>query len=328
MSGLSAVVAKAWRKAGAPLFPWSHRRRPPVILMYHRVSDEPRSGMLDWEGKRVPTGLFRRQLAWLARCRRIVPLSELVARFRSGADTAGMATVTFDDGYADNAEIAAPILRELGVPASFFLATGFIDAQRWMWQDRLEFALHRTSRGTMFMALLGEPVALESVVQRCQLVRRIKRQLKTVPWRVAEREVEALERELDVEPQPPTSFYRFMAWTDAERLARDGFEVGPHTINHAILSRVPIEEMEREILGSRAEIIARIGTSSGIFCYPNGQRADYTVEAKALCQRHFDAALATNSGAATVSELYELPRVAIDRGSRLLRFQREVLLDA
>jgi len=327
MTGLPAISSRAWRRIGAPLFARSHRDQPAVILMYHRVSDEPRSGLLDWDGKRVPGALFRTQLRWLARCRRILPLGDLVQRMRSGADTAGMAAITFDDGYADNAEVAAPILRELGVPAAFFLATGYIDAQRWMWQDRLEYALHRTARRALFVTLLGEQVALDSLAQRWELVRRVKRALKTVPWQIAEREVQQLERELEVAPEPPPPFYRFMGWNDVKRLAQDGFEIGPHTINHTILSRVPVDEMEREILGSRADITARIGAGSSVFCYPNGQPADYSEDTQAICRRHFDAALAANAGVASASLLYALPRVAIDRASRPWRFRREILRD-
>ena len=57
---------------------------------------------------------------------RVVPLSEQVAGRNAGKDMGGTLSITFDDGYRDNFEVAVPILRKLGLPAVFFVTTGFI----------------------------------------------------------------------------------------------------------------------------------------------------------------------------------------------------------
>jgi peptidoglycan/xylan/chitin deacetylase (PgdA/CDA1 family) len=44
--------------------------------------------------------------------------------------------ITFDDGYADNVELAMPILKKLGLPATFFVSTSFIDTKFVPWWDR------------------------------------------------------------------------------------------------------------------------------------------------------------------------------------------------
>jgi peptidoglycan/xylan/chitin deacetylase (PgdA/CDA1 family) len=59
----------------------------------------------------------------------VLPLSEQVAGARAGKDLGGTLSITFDDGYFDNSEVAAPILRRLQLPATFLVTTGFIGSQ-------------------------------------------------------------------------------------------------------------------------------------------------------------------------------------------------------
>ena len=71
-----------------------------------------------------------------------------------GALPARAVAITFDDGYADNATVALPILRELGLPATFFIATGFLDGGR-MWNDTVIEAMRRTPRPTLDLSDFG-----------------------------------------------------------------------------------------------------------------------------------------------------------------------------
>lgn len=106
------------------------------ILMYHRVCD-PAPGVPapTWN---VPPARFRAQLkGLLARGFEPWSLSRLLAAREAGQPIPANAfVVTFDDGYANNLLFAEPILRELGVPATIFLATAFIDSpQRFPFDD-------------------------------------------------------------------------------------------------------------------------------------------------------------------------------------------------
>lgn len=87
-----------------------------VILMYHSVGHRtPRS---------LPPDVFERHLRALKQAFELVPVRQL--RSASAAPQGNVACVSFDDGYRDNYEQAAPILTRLGVPATFFVATGFL----------------------------------------------------------------------------------------------------------------------------------------------------------------------------------------------------------
>jgi peptidoglycan/xylan/chitin deacetylase (PgdA/CDA1 family) len=103
-----------------------------MILMYHHVcpvetvpAEAERSALAGWE-YRVEPADFEKQLLWLQRKRyHFVSLAEYVRTLRDQGRIFGrIAAVTFDDGWRDNHEYAFPILRRLGIPATFFIVSG------------------------------------------------------------------------------------------------------------------------------------------------------------------------------------------------------------
>jgi peptidoglycan/xylan/chitin deacetylase (PgdA/CDA1 family) len=315
VSRLARLPIKVACKAGLGPHLLSRTSGMPVILMYHGVSNEDHAGLLDRDGKHIAVELFRKHLDLLSRKRKVVPLAELTTALADGQDATGMVAITFDDGYLDNYECAAPVLDEFKLCATFFLATNFIGAQRWAWTDRIEAALHAAREQDVHVSILGETVRIGGYAERVQLLRRIKGVLKTLPWNVAEQRVVELENELGVEQEAPWSFYRFMSWDQARSLSAAGFEVGAHTMNHAILSRVSRDDAETEILGSRARIVNELGECSSTFCYPNGKQTDYTPDVMQICSQNFHSALAAVSGAAHIQHRFELRRVGVDNGT-------------
>src|SRR6267143_1774593 len=123
------------------------------ILIYHRVIAEA--------DPLVPGEVCAREFDWqltvLGRWFRVLPLLEAVARLRNGELPVRAACVTFDDGYADNVTTALPILRRHGVPATFFLATAFINGGR-MWNDTVIETVRRAPGN----ALDARPVGLDT----------------------------------------------------------------------------------------------------------------------------------------------------------------------
>lgn len=106
---------------------------PPLILMYHRVA-EPR---VDPWGLAVSPFHFAEQMSLLRRTRHPLGLTEFVERWRGGSLPEQAVAVTFDDGYADNLHEAKPRLDAADVPATVFLATGFLDQTVPFWWDEL-----------------------------------------------------------------------------------------------------------------------------------------------------------------------------------------------
>ena len=101
------------------------------VLVFHRVTDE-----LPEDGVTVSSERFRSILSMLQR--RYTPISagDLVSRLETGHPFSDREVlITFDDGYRDNIEIAAPILESFGFPACFFLTAGYVGTGRTFWWD-------------------------------------------------------------------------------------------------------------------------------------------------------------------------------------------------
>ena len=121
------------RAAEAAGFVDRHSRRAMTIVAFHRVNDE-----LPEDGLTCRTEKFIEFCRFFLRNFRIVNLSEQVEACRRGLNMGGTLSVTFDDGYADNFTVAAPLLKTLKIPATFFVTTGFIGSKIVPpWDDQL-----------------------------------------------------------------------------------------------------------------------------------------------------------------------------------------------
>ena len=103
----------------------SRRYRSKMIsVVFHRVNDTMPDDHLTHS-----SALFHQYCEFFAAHFRVVPLSEQVDACTAGKDLGGTLSITLDDGYRDNFEVAAPILRRLKLPATFFVVSGFIGTQ-------------------------------------------------------------------------------------------------------------------------------------------------------------------------------------------------------
>lgn len=92
-----------------------------TIVAFHRVND-----LLPVDGLTCSAAKFESFCRFFQKYFQVLPVAEQVLGCRAGRDMGGTLSITFDDGYLDNFEVATPILRRLGLPATFFITTGFI----------------------------------------------------------------------------------------------------------------------------------------------------------------------------------------------------------
>jgi len=248
-----------------------HASRRPVfqVLTYHRVNDDN-----DPFFPSVPTAVFERHVAYIARTYEVMTVETLAERMRAGQLPRHAVAITFDDGYRDNLTHAAPILARHGVPATIFLATGFIGGAGVPWVDRLALAF-KSSAATSVVAPWGETLTLTSVGDRLRSLDRTLEWFKTQPDEAMRQDLERLLETLGV---TATRGFKdlMLSWDDVHALAGLGFSIGAHTVNHPILSRVSAQRARTEILGARTMIESTCGVAPRAFAYPNGRAEDYT----------------------------------------------------
>src|ERR1700722_18178605 len=140
--------------------------------MYHRIGDAP----CDPWGLSVHPERFEQHLQRLRRFAEPTPLRHIAAALESGDSSRRAIAITFDDGYADNLHIAAPLLARYDIPSTIFVTTGYIDAPREFWWDELERILLTPAElpEELFLRLDGRvshrslgPARLYDCVERC-----------------------------------------------------------------------------------------------------------------------------------------------------------------
>jgi peptidoglycan/xylan/chitin deacetylase (PgdA/CDA1 family) len=326
MNRLPAVTRFGLRAAAHILSP-ADKRASLLVLMYHRVLPG-RDPLLPNE---PDAELFAAHMDTLASLFDVMPLPTAVERLKGGSLPARAACITFDDGYANTLEVAAPILTSRRLTATVFVSTGFVGHGR-MWNDTLiEVVRAADSELDLSRFGLGRYV-LDSVPSRCAAIEKIIGQLKYLEPGARTARVDAIAAQLGREL--PDNL--MMDEAALRSLCHHGFEIGAHTINHPILTRLGDEEARREIEGSKHRLEEIVGRPVRSFAYPNGRpRRDYDArDVQIVRQCGFDVAVTTAWGAArSNSDVLQIPRLAPwDRsatrfGARLLKAYLDPVAD-
>src|SRR5678815_2908123 len=104
---------------------------------------------------------FRRHLETLTRIGTPISMAELLRGLDGGALPRNPLMITFDDGYRSCHDVALPILREMGIPATFFVATSFITERRMYWWERVALAI-RAARRTRTRLSYPAPIEIDA----------------------------------------------------------------------------------------------------------------------------------------------------------------------
>ena len=250
---------------------------------------------------------FASEMAWVKNWFNVLPLPEAVARLRAGTLPARAAAITFDDGYADNFTVALPILRQAGLPATFFIAVGYLDGGR-MWNDGVIDVVREADGPELDLTRfkLGR-YSVGTTSERRRAIDELLSKLKYMDFEERTSRVAELTAACDAKPKADL----MMTSDQVRAMAACGMTIGAHTVNHPILARIAESEARAEIGEGKDRLEAIIRDKVTLFAYPNGKpAADYTqVHVNLARGAGFDAAFSTGWGVATrTCDLYQIPR--------------------
>lgn len=245
----------------------------PLALLYHRVA----ALAVDPWGLAVSPADFERHIRVLSKAFELVPLSSLTAAPRRTGLRRRLA-ITFDDGYADNYEVALPILERYRVPATFFISSSAVESGREFWWDTLE---------RVFLWPSARPAAAPD--ERQQTFLAVWARLRDLHPRERDLVIEDLCREAGIDVRGPRA-NRPMNAGELRSLSRSALvEIGAHTVSHRRLATASAEDQRDEIDGSKKAVEAICEMPITSFSYPFGGRDDYsktTVEIVDTCGLH------------------------------------------
>lgn len=295
--------------------------RRDAIVCYHRVVD---SG---WErfqsGTAVSAATFRRHLNWLRARFEVVDIAELAKTHLTGERPhRPRVVITFDDGWRDNYTCAFPILRELGLTATIFLATDMIDGRRVYWNARVERAMARIHDrlDDILTAFPDEKLPPEGAFLPALLAARRSpaRRLHAVAERVKMLDEAGMERViafLEELAGPASPVERdVMNWDEVREMLDAGIAFGAHSASHRLLDALSADECRRELMDSRDIVAERTGVAPLAFAYPNGNR-DESVMRETRRAGFLCAVTTRQAFVRPDDDLFDLPRFVMHEGA-------------
>lgn len=273
------------------------------ILIYHQV-------LATFDPMRAdePTATeFEETALWIKRHFDVLRLSDAITRLRDGRLSAPTLAITFDDGYGDNFRVALPILRKHGLPATFFIATGYLDGGA-MFNDTVTEAFRQAPAGAYHIPELGpSEVRIADWTSRREVAAETVRAIKYLAPAQREARAAAIASMLGSTKQPDLMMtsHEVLALCDA------GMELGAHTHTHPILCSTDIESAAADIARGRERLQSIINKPVELFAYPNGVPGrDYSREHVEIVRRQgFSAAVSTAVGSARRRvDPFQIPR--------------------
>lgn len=286
-----------------------------VVLTYHRIGD-PAGSPLDRNVFSATADEFDAQISFLKQESDIVrpgDIPELIRR------PGRHVMITFDDGYRDNFDLAFPVLSAHGVPATFFLCTGFLDGQVMAWWDEIAWLVRSSPlREIRLLPWLETPIRV-GPLETDAAIQTVLARYKSLPTLAAQEMLAAL-RDRCGSPALDAGITDtvWMTWAMAREMAAAGMEIGGHTVTHPLLGRLDAAAQQAEIAGGQHRIAEELGRPATAFAYPVGSADAFDETTKsAVADAGFRLAFSFHGGYARAAawDPFDIPRTYIATGT-------------
>jgi peptidoglycan/xylan/chitin deacetylase (PgdA/CDA1 family) len=310
------LLAPIWRGLGSIFSGQSFGSRAgPAILLYHRIAEEE----FDPWSLAVSPANFAEQMEWVADNRTVLSLTEFARRHREASLAVNAIAITFDDGYACNARVAAPILHEFNIPATIFLPAEIVEHGRQFWWDELQrIVIEHPAEETR---LDGKAIALgprqaqdghwapgaPPATERQKAFLTIWDRLRTRTSEGLALALEELAGAADRDPDDPMK--RPMTLEDARSVSAP-IEFGSHALTHRSLPALSRADKAQEIADSKLRCETITGRPVPSFAFPFGDADADSI--KLVQSAGFECACITGErSVAPGSNVYALPRIGV-----------------
>jgi len=254
------------------------------ILLYHGVSSYVNyKGIENFSKKHISKNSFYQQMKYIKKNCNIISINDLQKYKKEKKIPKNSVLVTFDDGFENNYKVALPILKKLRIPAIFYVSSGMIGKKKLFWVDEIEDIINRCQKDFITVTLDNQKkFGLTTNISKIKAVRIIKKFCKNATIIEKDKIIQNLSREAKVNPSYKFSKnYRVMSWSQVKTISTNSlFEVGGHSLDHNILSRLPITKMRINIKKSIKILETKLKKKIIHYSYPEGQPSDYNNNVK------------------------------------------------
>jgi peptidoglycan/xylan/chitin deacetylase (PgdA/CDA1 family) len=241
-----------------------------IVYNYHRIYKND-SGIINTifdEGVySASESQFRQQMIWLKKNTEILSEEKLLDIIRHGGTFSKPSSlVTFDDGYIDNYLIAYPILKQLEIPAIYFIPTQQISTRELGWWDVIAYIVKKSLKSTI--CLNNEEV---QIADQSTAIKYIINRIKNEPYENTKYLLKHLSEACEVSiPDKDIQSNELMTWDQIREVSRGGIAIGSHTHSHRVLTTLSNESQREEISIAKTIIEHEIGNKIHSIAYPVG----------------------------------------------------------
>jgi peptidoglycan/xylan/chitin deacetylase (PgdA/CDA1 family) len=304
--------------------------RHPFVLKYHRMRPAGREVVSNQAGGEFSAGIGARQfeahLRLITRWFKPIPMAEMgwaIAQKKALPDKA--VALTFDDGYRDNYEVAYPLLKRYGVPASFFVCPGLIDSHQGFWWDEIYALVEKTTARELHLEKILQasglpsyrkdgPLSLLTGDQKISAGESLVAQGKQMSPHMLTIFLERLNEALGIPGDSNLRKQTLMNWDEIREMHHAGMEIGSHTMTHPMLTQVSESVIRTELGDACARLYEVLGAAPEGFVYPSGA---FNATARNIVMEagHIYACTSQSGFIGGTADQHLLPRVNVsDRG--------------
>ena len=245
-----------------------------AIFLFHGVLRENRYAVRNYTRKHIDQQDFATFVRHLRERGTPLSLDDVVEHHKTGTPFPPYAfAITFDDGFENNASVAAPILDDLNIPATFYVTTDFIASNRMSWIDRIEWALESVNIVSLGFPWRETGETVTNSEDMKTLLNEIRARVKSDATINPDDFATDIQRQCGL-PETWSSddpLDQKMSWGQVRGLNEAPlFRVGGHTHTHAIMSFLSSQALAEEIEISMSLLAVNAGVEPAHYSYPEG----------------------------------------------------------
>lgn len=251
-----------------------------VIFLFHGVVEKSNYSVRNYTKKHVEKEYFLEFIRRLKDAAYLLSMDEVVGYHKEDKPFPPRAcAVTFDDGFENNYSVAVPILKQCGVPATFYITTDFVQNNYMSWIDRIEYCLELVPEGQLVFPWDQTAHPFRDREDKIGLLDDMRRRVK----RDASVDLEGLvssifsQCRMQETRQSNDPLDLKMNWDQVRELNNDeNFLIGGHSCQHLNLTFLNEVELENEIKTSIEIMEKETGITVKHYCYPEGLSYSYS----------------------------------------------------
>ena len=272
---LKTIISKS--RILKPLKYFHHNKL--IIFNYHRIHDKEKSSHFD-DGLFGPSATrFRQEIEWIKKETKVLSEEDLINIIYNNKPIKEICSmVTFDDGYRDNFDIAFPILKELKIPAIFFIPTYNISERKVGWWDIVAYLFKNTSKRKFNFHNTDFEITDPKILTKLFIA-----ELKSIKTKEVENYIKELSIALE-QPLPPSELQssELMTWEQIITLSENGMTIGSHSHDHSILSKQDSTTLRKQLKKSIEILELVINKDIKSIAYPVGGYDHFNSETMAV----------------------------------------------